>query len=119
MAKAIISTIKIFSGGAMRPLMMQALPLFERTNGATAEIEFRLTSTLKKAIEDGAAFDVAVLPRSELDDLVERGAIAPASTADMARSAVGLAVRAGAPKPDIGSVAALRRALSASAVVCL
>ena len=89
-------------------LMTQAIPLFERANAATVDIEFRLTSALKKAIEDGAVFDVAVLPRPELDELVEYGAIAPAGTADVARSIVGVAVRAGAPKPDIGSVAALR-----------
>ena len=104
-------TIKVLSGGAMRPLMREAIPLFERTNAATIDTEFRLTSALKKAIEDGAAFDVAVLPRPELDDLVEQGAIASASAADVARSAVGLAVRAGTPKPDIGSVTALRHAL--------
>jgi molybdate transport system substrate-binding protein len=103
--------IKIFSGGAMRPLMTQAIALFERANAATIEIEFRLTSALKKAIEDGAVFDIAVLPRAELDELVKFGAIAPAGTADIARSTVGLAVRAGASKPDIGSVAALRRSL--------
>jgi molybdate transport system substrate-binding protein len=103
--------IKILSGGAMRPLMTQAIPLFERTNAATVDIEFRLTSVLKKAIEDGAVFDVAVLPRPELDELVQHGAIAPAGTADLARSTVGLAVRAGTPKPDIDSVAALRSAL--------
>jgi molybdate transport system substrate-binding protein len=71
----------------------------------------RLTSVVKKAIEDGALFDLAVLPRPELDDLVQQGAIAPAGTADLARSTIGLAVRAGTAKPDIGSVAALRRAL--------
>jgi molybdate transport system substrate-binding protein len=56
-------------------------------------------------------FDIAVLPRAELDELVKYGAIAPAGMADIARSTVGLAVRAGASKPDIGSVAALRRSL--------
>jgi molybdate transport system substrate-binding protein len=88
--------------------MTQAVPQFERTNAATVDIEFRLTSVLKKAIEDGALFDVAVLPRPELNELVEHGAIARASTADLARSTIGLAVRVGAPKPDIGTVAALR-----------
>jgi molybdate transport system substrate-binding protein len=111
MTRAIVPTIKIFSGGAMRPLMTQALPLLERTNGATVEIEFRLTLAHKKAIEDDAAFDVAILPRLELDEMAEHGAIARACTADVARSAIGLAVRAGAPKSDIGSVAALTRAL--------
>ena len=62
-------------------------------------------------IQDGAVFDVAILPRPELDDLIALGAIVGDSAADVARSAVGLAVRAGAAKPDIGSVEALRRTL--------
>jgi len=48
-----MATIKVLSGGAMRPLMREAIPLFERTNAATIDIEFCLTSALKKAIEDG------------------------------------------------------------------
>jgi molybdate transport system substrate-binding protein len=108
---AIVKPLKIFSGGAMRPLMAEIVPRFERAHGVTVEIEFRLSAALKRAIEEGASFDIAILPRPELDDLAERGAIAPGSIADVARSTVGLAVRTGAPKPDIGSVEALRRAL--------
>ena len=95
----------------MRPLMAEIVPRFERAHGVTVEIEFRLSAALKRAIEEGASFDIAILPRPELDDLAESGAIAPGSIADVARSTVGLAVRTGAPKPDIGSVEALRRAL--------
>ena len=104
-------TIKILSGGAMRPLMAQLVPRFEHAHGMTIDIEFRLTAALKHAIAAGAAFDIAVLPRPDLNDLIEQGAIAPGGAADIARSTVGLAIRPGAPKPDIGSVAALRRTL--------
>ena len=103
--------IKIFSGGAMRPLMAEIVPQFERAHGAGVEVEFRLSAALKRAIQDGAPFDVAILPRPELDDLIAFGAIARDSAVDVARSTVGLAVRAGAAKPDIGSVDALQRAL--------
>jgi molybdate transport system substrate-binding protein len=106
--------IKILSGGAMRSLMTEIVPLFERANGSRVEIEFRLTSVLKSEIEDGAAFDIALLPRPELDELVRAGKIAEGATADVTRSAVGLAVRTGAPKPDIGSAAALKNALLAA-----
>ena len=106
-----MSTIKILSGGAMKSLMVEVVPLFERANGARVEIRFALTSVLKKEIEDGAAFDIALLPRPELDALVEAGKIAAGTPTDITRSAVGLAVRAGAPKPDIGTVAALRQTL--------
>ena len=107
------TNLKILSGGAMRSLMIEVVPLFERASGAKAAIEFRLTSALEKEIEDGAAFDIVLLPRPELDALVRSGKVAGA-TADVTRSAVGLAVRAGAPKPDIGSVAALTRTLRAA-----
>jgi molybdate transport system substrate-binding protein len=106
--------IKIFSGGAMRPVMAGIVPRFERAHGVAVEIEFRLSAALKQMIEGGASFDIAVLPRPELDDLAESDAIAPGSIADVARSTVGLAVRAGAPKPDIGSVDALRHTLVAA-----
>jgi molybdate transport system substrate-binding protein len=110
-------TIKILSGGAMRTLMVDAAPLFERATGTKAEIEFRLTSVLKQQIENGAMFDVALLPRPELDELAEAGKIVPGSVTDVTRSAVGLAVRAGATKPDIGTVAALKRALIAARTI--
>ena len=103
--------LKILSGGAMRPLMAEIVPQFERTHGVGVEVEFRLSAALKRAIQDGAVFDVAILPRPELDDLIALGAIVGQSAADVARSAVGLAVRASAAKPDIGSVEALRRTL--------
>ena len=95
----------------MRTLMVEAVPLFERASGSEVDIHYRLTSVLTKEIEDGAAFDIALLPRPELDDLVQAGKIAAGSQSDMTRSAVGLAVREGAPNPDIGSVAAFTKAL--------
>ena len=103
--------LKILSGGAMRPLMTEIVPQFERAHGVGVEVEFRLSAALKRAIQDGAVFDAAILPRPELDDLIALGAIVGQSAADVARSAVGLAVRTGAAKPDIGSVEALRRTL--------
>jgi molybdate transport system substrate-binding protein len=106
--------IKLVSGGAMRSLVVEAMPLFERKSGVKVEIELALTSMLMKEIEAGAAFDVALLPRPELDALVRSGKIAAGGTADVTRSAVGLAVRSGAPKPDIRTVAALTHALIAA-----
>jgi molybdate transport system substrate-binding protein len=92
--------LKIFSGGAMQPLLRELVPIFERAHGVAVEVEFRLSSALKRAIQDGAVFDIAILPRPELDDLIAGGAVVGDS--DVARSIVGLAVRAGAAKPDIG-----------------
>jgi molybdate transport system substrate-binding protein len=105
------AAIKILSGGAMKSLMVEVVPLFERASGAKVDIRFALTSVLQKEIEDGLAFDIALLPRPELDALARAGKIAAGTQTDVTRSAVGLAVRAGAPKPDIGTVEAFKRTL--------
>ncbi len=95
----------------MRSLMLEAAPLFERASGTKVDMKFALTSVLQKEVAAGAAFDIALLPRPELDALAQAGNIAAGTQTDITRSAVGLAVRAGAPKPDIGTVEAFKRAL--------
>jgi molybdate transport system substrate-binding protein len=103
--------LKILSGGAMRPLLAEAVPLFERATGSKVDLRFALTSVLTKEIEAGAQFDVALLPRGELDALAQSGAIVQGRLTDITRSAVGLCVRAGARKPEIGTVDVLKRTL--------
>lgn len=111
------ANLTILSGGAMRPLLAEAVPLFERAHGVKAEVRFALTSVLAKEIEHGAAFDIALMPRPELDALAASCTIAPGTQTDIARSTVGLAVRQGAPKPDIGTVDALKRTLLAAKTI--
>jgi molybdate transport system substrate-binding protein len=112
------SEIKVLSGGAMRRFMLEAIPLFERETGHKVTIRFALTREMKAEIEAGAAFDLALLPRSAIDQLVQAGWIAAGTPTDIVRSLVGLMVRTGAPAPDIGTVEAfkqlLRRAKSIS-----
>ena len=110
--------IVVLSGGAMRRFMIEAIPLFERASGHKVTIRFALTREMKAEIEAGAAFDIALLPRSAIDALVQSGKIAPGTPIDVVRSLVGLMVRTGAPAPDIGTVDKfidlLRRAKSIS-----
>jgi molybdate transport system substrate-binding protein len=105
------ATIKVLSGGALQGLMTEIAPMFERASGNTVTVEFGLTSVLKKAIEGGANFDIAVLPRPDIDALAHAGKIALGTQSDITRSAIGVAVRAGAPRPDVSSVGAFRNAL--------
>ncbi len=110
--------LHVLSGGAMRRFMVEAAPLFERESGHTVIIRFGATREQKAAIEAGAAFDIALLPRAAIDQLIEVGKIAPGTPTLVARSVVGLMVRNGARVPDIGTVDAfvnlLRRAKSIS-----
>jgi molybdate transport system substrate-binding protein len=102
--------ITVLSGGAMRRFMAEAVPLFERETGIKVATRFAQTRVLKKEIEDGAAFDIALLPRWAIDQLVEAGRIAGAPI-DAIRSIVGLMVRAGMPRPDIETVERFKNVL--------
>jgi molybdate transport system substrate-binding protein len=104
-------TIKILSGGAMQGLLAEAVPLFEHNGGCKVAIEIGLTSALTKSIAGGASFDIALLPRADIDALAREGRVVTGSATDIARSAIGVAVRAGAAKPDITSVDAFKRAV--------
>jgi molybdate transport system substrate-binding protein len=110
--------VKVLSGGAMRRFLTEAIPLFEQASGNKVFVRFALTRILKKEIEEGAVFDMALMPRAELDALAVAGNIAAGSQVDVVRSIVGFIVRSGAPAPDIGTVEAfkgvLRRAKSIS-----
>jgi molybdate transport system substrate-binding protein len=103
--------IKVISGGAMRRFLSEAVPLFERASGHGVSIQFGLTREMKAAIEAGAPFDLALLPRSAIDELVQAGKIAAGTVTDIVRSLVGLMVRTGAAEPDISSVEAFKSVL--------
>lgn len=106
-----LAEIKVMSGGAMRRFLTEAVPLFEAASGSKVAIRFGLTREMKAAIEAGAEFDIALLPRSAIDELAQAGKIAAGTATDIVRSLVGLMVRAGAIEPDIGSVEAFKSVL--------
>ncbi len=110
--------IVVLSGGAMRRFTSEAIPLFEGASGHKVTIRYALTREMKAEIEAGAAFDVALLPRSAIDALAQSGKITPGTPIDVMRSLVGLMVGSGEPAPDIGTVDKfidlLRRAKSIS-----
>ena len=103
--------VAVISGGAMRRFLAEALPLFEQASRHKVSIQFGLTRDMKAAIEAGAAFDLALLPRSAIDGLVQDGKVAAGSVKDAVRSLVGLMVRTGAAEPDISTVDAFKAAL--------
>src|SRR5881394_695460 len=80
-------------------------------------VEYHATQALLKSIADGVSADVVILTAEGIDQLVKDGKVVPATRIELGTSGVGLAVRAGARKPDIGSLDAFKKAvLSASSV---
>ena len=77
-------------------------------------IDYDPANALKRKIEDGVAFDVAIVTRPVIDALAERGKVVRESCVDIGRSGLGVAVRKGAAIPDIASVDAFKNALLAA-----
>jgi molybdate transport system substrate-binding protein len=111
---ATAAEIKVLSAVAMKPALDDLAPEFERNTGHTVKIAYATAGIVRDRIRDGEPVDVAILPRSAFDPLQTQGKIAPGSATVLARSLVAVAVPAGAPKPDISTVDALKRTLLAA-----
>jgi molybdate transport system substrate-binding protein len=109
--------IKVFSSAAPRGVLTELTNDFERTTGHRLAIHYEFSTDLKRRIEAGDRFDVAILPPDMADDLMRRGKLAAGSRVDLGRTGLGVAVRRGAPKPDIGTVDQFRQALLAASTV--
>jgi molybdate transport system substrate-binding protein len=103
--------IKVLCSNGLREVMLEVAPEFERATGHKLNLTFGLAAAFKQKIEAGEAFDVVVLVPALLDDVVKQGKVAGASRAIIARAGNGLAIRAGAARPDIKTPEAFRATL--------
>jgi molybdate transport system substrate-binding protein len=99
------------SSNGIKAVVEQLQPACEMAVGHPFKIDFSTAASLKQKIEAGEAFDVAVLPPANIDDLIKSGKIAAPTRVDIARAGVGLGVRAGAKKPDISTPEAMKQTL--------
>src|SRR5438270_2705070 len=106
--------VKILTAGAMKAVVLELVPQFEKETGHKAVVDNDTAGGLAKRIEGGEAFDVAVITPSALNDLTKKGKIVPDSRTNVARVGVGVVVRDGAPLPDISTVDGFKRALLAA-----
>jgi molybdate transport system substrate-binding protein len=106
-----VTGLKLLSTLATKGALVTLLPGFAQGTGLNVAVEYGPTNALVPRLRSGAAADVAILTRGALDELAREGVVVPESRADIALSRVGIAVRAGAPKPDIGTVESLKATL--------
>ena len=108
---ATAAEVKVMAGAGMRGAFGELIPQFERATGHKVGIQYGAGGPVKKQIEAGEAFDLVIIDSDEVDDLIKQGKIAGDTRLDIARFGIGVAVREGAPKPDISSVDAFRNTL--------
>lgn len=103
--------VKIISGPATAGVLAQIGPRFERETGNTLADKGGITGVLKQLIESGEPFDLAIIPGPLMDNFVKEGKIAAGTSTPFVRVGMGVAVRSGAAKPNLGSIAKFKQAL--------
>jgi molybdate transport system substrate-binding protein len=106
--------IKVLSAGSLKLAMMDLLPQFQKASGHTVRIDYGTAGAIAGRIQAGEPADVVIVSRVQLEKLEGQGKVAPGSRVNVAGVGIGVAVRKGAPKPDISSVEAFKHALSAA-----
>ena len=108
--------LQVVSSGGFAPAYKSLLPGFEKATGHVVKSAWgpsmgETRNAIPKRLERGEAIDVVIMVGAALDELVRQGKVLPDSTRLLARSKIAMAVRAGAPKPDISTVEALKNSL--------
>ena len=111
---ACAAEIKLLTAGAMRAVVVAVLADFEKQTGHKVSLDNDTAGGLSKRIDGGEAFDVAIITPAVVDDLAKKGRIVPGSRIDLAKVGMGVAIKEGAPAPDIGTVDAFKRTLLAA-----
>jgi molybdate transport system substrate-binding protein len=108
--------IHVVTSGAFTTAFLELAPQFEGVTHHTIKTAFGASmgdtpDSIPNRLRHGEAIDVVILADSALAALIKEGEVTAGSRVDLARSSIGMVVRSGAPKPDIGSVDALKRTL--------
>src|SRR5262249_46588663 len=106
--RANAETITVLSSNGFRAVLQELAPQFEKATGDQLAITFSVAAELKKQIDGGEPFDVAILTPALMDDLITRGTVVRESRTALARTGMAIAVRRGAAKPDIRTVDTLK-----------
>ena len=115
---ALAVEINVLSGAAVEPGLIAAADLFRKGTGHNVKITFATTPEIRRLVGAGATPDVVIAPHAALDELVESGTVDRAARVSLGRVGVGVVIRDGAPKPDVSTTDALKRAvLDADAVI--
>jgi molybdate transport system substrate-binding protein len=116
--------LKVIISGGFSGAYEKLIPEFERSSGIKVETGSGASQgngpqTIGSQLARGVPADVVILSREGLTDLMAANRIAPGSDADLAQVPIGVAVRAGAPKPGVSTVEAFKRIVTTARLVAV
>jgi molybdate transport system substrate-binding protein len=106
--------LHVMISDGLKSVVEELTPQIEKAVERKLAIDFNSSKNLRDKIQAGESFDATFLTADVLDDLIQKGKVTGATRADISRTGIGVGVRAGAPKPDVSTPDALKRALLAA-----
>ena len=106
--------IRVLSTQATEEAYRELVPEFEKTTGHKVSTTFTGTLDANKRLAAGEGYDLLIMSASSIDEHIKGGKVAPGSRVDLAKSGVGVGVKSGAPKPDVSTTDALKKAILAA-----
>jgi molybdate transport system substrate-binding protein len=103
--------LQVLSAGAMRSIVTELAAAFEKETGNTVKLTFGTVGAIKAKLAEAAPADVVIMTDEAMQDMTRQGAVLQGSWTAIGRTGIGVAVRDGAPKPDIASPEALKQTL--------
>jgi molybdate transport system substrate-binding protein len=117
--RADAAQITLMSSNGVREALSELVPQFEKATGHRVQVIWDGTLNIKKRLDSGEVADLVVMPAADVDELIASGKITTGSRVDLAKSIIGVAVRAGLAKPDISTSEKLTRALHAASSIVI
>lgn len=109
-----MATIKVMATGAVESMVRRLGAEYEKQSGATLDLNFGTAGAIRAAFDGGEAADLIVLPAAMIEALEEAGRVVPGSRTDLGRTVSGVAVKQGAPVPDISTPEKFKQTLVAA-----
>jgi molybdate transport system substrate-binding protein len=106
--------IKLLASGAVKDAYLELLPEFEKASGHKISAAWSSTPDIQQRVAAGEVPDLVILGNNGTEELIKQGKLVASTRAIFAKSGIGIAVRSGAPKPDISSVDALIKSVLAA-----
>ncbi len=114
LSKAHAAEVTVMAANAVKEPILELISAFERSSEHKITLIWGGTEGIAKRVNDGAAVDVVIIAAANIDKLSSDGKLVAGSRADFAKIGIGIAVRAGLPRPDISSGEAVKRAVLAA-----
>lgn len=106
--------VRLLASGALKEAYLELLPDFEKASGHKVIAAWSSTTDIRSRVAAGEVADLVILGSSGTEDLIKEGKLVASTRATFAKSGIYVAVRADAPRPDIGSAEALKKTLLAA-----